>query len=197
MSSSPDFTPQRFLIVLFYFFLLTAVPLITSEQVICLWRCIIGELRTHKRLVLQVGSDQWKLLILGSGSWICHQVVNQMIQRHFNIRTVTSLIRHVTFFSLTSLEPYGVRLESTREKPLQLYACILCWSAAVGVSHSSCVASLLPAAVAGWCLRCLLGGLCPRYSSTWLWVSQREPFVYADRMCWLLTWKKWPRRVVL
>lgn len=84
---------------------------------------------------------------------------------------MTSLIRHVAFFSLKSLEPCSGRLESIREEPLQLYTCLLCLGSAVGVSHSSCVASLLPAAVAGWCLRCLRVGLCPRYSSTWLWVS--------------------------
>lgn len=140
--------------------------------------------------------DHRKLQILGSGSGICHWVVNQMLQPHLNIRAVTSLIRHVAFLSLMSTEPYGSRLESAKE-PSQLYTRLLRRRSAVGVSHSGCVASLLPAAVAGWCLRCLLGGLCPRYSSTWLWVSQSEPFVYADRMRWLLTWKKWPRRVVL
>lgn len=95
------------------------------------------------------------------------------------------------------MEPYSAKLESVREEPSQLYTRRLRRGSAVGVSHSSCVASLLPAAVAGWCLRCLRGGPCPRYSSTWLWVSQSEPFVYADRIRWLLTWKKWPRRVVL
>lgn len=65
------------------------------------------------------------------------------------------------------------------------------------VAHTECVASSLPAAVAGWCSRRLLRGPCPRYSSAWLWVSQSKPFVYSDRMRWLLTWKKCPRRPVL
>lgn len=65
------------------------------------------------------------------------------------------------------------------------------------VAHTECVTSSLPAAVAGWCSRCLLRGPCPRYSSAWLWVSQSKPFVYSDRMRWLLTWKKCPRRPVL
>lgn len=47
------------------------------------------------------------------------------------------------------MEPYSGRLESMREEPLQLYTCLLCCGSAVGVSHSSCVASLLPTAVAG------------------------------------------------
>lgn len=143
--------------------------------------------------------DHCKRKIFGSGSWICHCILHQMIQPYFDIIVMMSLIRHVGFFSLKSvmMEPDSGRLESIRQEPLQLYTCLSCRGSAVGVSHSSCVASLLPAAVAGWCLRCLLGGPCPRYSSTWLWVSQSEPFVYADRMRWLLTWKKWPRRVVL
>lgn len=70
-------------------------------------------------------------------------------------------------------------------------------SAAAQLSHSTCIASFVPAAVAGWCLRCLRRGPCPRYSSAWLWVSHSEPFVYAVRMRWLLTWKKRPRRLVL
>lgn len=143
--------------------------------------------------------DHCKRKISGSGSWICHCILNQTIQPYFNIVTMTSLITRAILLirACVMTEPCTGNIENIREEPPQLYTRLFCRGSAVGVSHSSCVASLLPAAVAGWCLRCLLGGLCPRYSSTWLWVSQSEPFVYADRMRWLLTWKKWPRRVVL
>lgn len=142
--------------------------------------------------------DLLKCKILGIGSWICHQVLNQMIHACFNFSSALWCVVSDPVCSVcVMLETDIGRIGSIRQEPPQLNLCIFCCGSAVGVSHSSCVASLLPGAVAGWCLRCLLGGPCPRYSSAWLWVSQSEPFVYADRMSWLLTWKKWPRRVVL
>lgn len=102
-----------------------------------------------------------------------------------------SLIRHVAFW-----EPHSGRFEGA-ETGNGNFPSTVCAEARRSVAHTERVASSLPAAVAGWCLRCLLWGLCPRYSSAWLWVSQSKPFVYSDRMHWLLTWKKCPRRPVL
>lgn len=114
--------------------------------------------------------DQRKLQIFRSGSWICHRAVYQMIHPELNIRAVMSLIRHVACW-----EPYSGRFENTKTSRGNFPSAV-CAEAQQSVSHTECAASSLPAAVAGWCLRCLLWGLCPRYSSAWLWVSQSKPF---------------------
>lgn len=87
--------------------------------------------------------DQRKLQIFRSGSRICHGAVYQMIHPYLSIRAVMSLIRHVVFW-----EPYSGRFENT-ETSCGNFPSTVCAEAQQSVSHTECVASTLPAAVAG------------------------------------------------
>lgn len=102
MSSPPGFTPQRFLIVCFYIFSLTAVPLkcflASSLSPEMLHRKINPKPPTRQpiqKICIAGGLlDHCKLQTLGSGSRICHWVVNQMLHPYLNIRSMTSFIKH-------------------------------------------------------------------------------------------------------